>query len=135
MVTSCWLRRKTQTISTCSPWTTTVSQLVQRLFPRQGKHPLALPSSSAIRCLFPMHSVAQRTPGQCPLITSRTRAHCERSPQWPPRGAPPFYRVVEIHFPSMGALEAGAASKGCLAISTGGAPTVLIAEEETQVFD
>lgn len=59
-----------------------------------------------------------------------------------PRGAPPFHRIVEIHFPSMVALETCAASKGCkqtlahaLAISTGGAPTVLIAEEETQVFD
>jgi uncharacterized protein (TIGR02118 family) len=58
-----------------------------------------------------------------------------------PTGTPPFYRVAEIHFPSMAALEACAASPGgqqtlahAQSISTGGAPILLIAEEETFSF-
>lgn len=58
-----------------------------------------------------------------------------------PVGTPPFYRVAEIHFPSMAALEACAASEGgqqtlahARSISTGGTPIFSIAEEETFTF-
>jgi uncharacterized protein (TIGR02118 family) len=58
------------------------------------------------------------------------------------RGAPPFHRIIEIHFPSMEALKECVGSKACKqtlthgdVISSGGPPTVLIAEEETFVFD
>jgi uncharacterized protein (TIGR02118 family) len=58
-----------------------------------------------------------------------------------PQGVPPFYRIAEIHFPSMEALQACAASEGAketlahaAAISSGGAPIVLVAEEETFTF-
>ena len=58
-----------------------------------------------------------------------------------PQGTPAFYRVAEIHFPSMAALEACAASEGWKAtlghaveISSGGAPIFLVAEEETFTF-
>ncbi len=58
-----------------------------------------------------------------------------------PQGIPPFYRIVEVHFPSMEALEACAASAGgketlahAASISSGGAPIFLIAEEETFAF-
>jgi len=54
-----------------------------------------------------------------------------------PSGSPAFHRVAEIHFPSLAALQACAASKNgqeALAharkISNGGAPVVMIAEEE-----
>ena len=57
-----------------------------------------------------------------------------------PQGAPAFYRIAEIHFPSLEALQACAASAGgketlahAAKISTGGPPVVLIGEE--QVFD
>jgi uncharacterized protein (TIGR02118 family) len=57
-----------------------------------------------------------------------------------PLGKPGFYRFVEIHFPSMAALQAGLATAGsketaahATAISSGGAPTIFIAEE--QVFE
>src|SRR5579862_6761412 len=60
------------------------------------------------------------------------------SPQVPS----PIYRVAEVYFPSMEALQACAASKGgketiahAVAISTGGAPIMLVAEEETFNFD
>jgi len=56
-----------------------------------------------------------------------------------PQGTPPFHRIAEIHFPSMEALQACAASDGgkqtianAVAISSGGAPIFLVAEE--QVF-
>ena len=58
-----------------------------------------------------------------------------------PQGAPPFHRIAEIHFPSMEALQACATSDGgkqtianAVAISSGGAPVFLVAEEETFVF-
>jgi uncharacterized protein (TIGR02118 family) len=58
-----------------------------------------------------------------------------------PQGTPPFYRIAEIHFPSMAALETCAASAGAketfahaATISTGGPPIFLVAEEETFTF-
>jgi uncharacterized protein (TIGR02118 family) len=58
-----------------------------------------------------------------------------------PQGTPPFHRIAEIHFPSMEALQACAASEGgkqtlanAVAISSGGAPIFLVAEEEVFVF-
>ena len=58
-----------------------------------------------------------------------------------PQGVPPFYRIVEIHFPSIEALETCAASAGAketlahaVSISTGGKPIFLVAEERTFTF-
>jgi uncharacterized protein (TIGR02118 family) len=58
-----------------------------------------------------------------------------------PQGIPPFYRIVEVHFPSQSALEACAATLGAretlahaAKISTGGTPLILIAEGETFTF-
>lgn len=58
-----------------------------------------------------------------------------------PQGRPPFYRIAEVHFPSMDALQACAASVGgqetlahAVSISTGGTPIFLVAEEETFTF-
>jgi len=58
-----------------------------------------------------------------------------------PGGTPLFHRVAEIHFPTMDALQACAASDGgretianAEAISSGGVPIFLVAEEETFVF-
>jgi uncharacterized protein (TIGR02118 family) len=58
-----------------------------------------------------------------------------------PLGPQAFHRIAEVYFPSMQALEACAASEGgklaiahALSISSGGTPTILIAEEETFVF-
>lgn len=52
-----------------------------------------------------------------------------------------FYRIAEIHFPSLDTLQSCAASEGgqatlahAAAISTGGAPVLLVAEEETLTF-
>jgi uncharacterized protein (TIGR02118 family) len=56
----------------------------------------------------------------------------------PDGSEPPFYRIAELYFPSMEALEKSAASPGtqsatvhALSISTGGKPIFLVAEEET----
>src|SRR5437870_7747364 len=58
-----------------------------------------------------------------------------------PQGKPAFYRIAEVHFPSLEALQACAASAGgketlahAAKISTGGAPVVLIAEEQVFSF-
>jgi len=54
---------------------------------------------------------------------------------------PPFYRVAEVHFPSLEALQACAQSAGgketvahAVKISSGGAPIFLVAEEQTFMF-
>jgi uncharacterized protein (TIGR02118 family) len=58
-----------------------------------------------------------------------------------PQGAPLSHRIAEIHFPTIEALQACAASDGgkqtianAVAISSGGAPIFLVAEEEPCVF-
>ena len=59
-----------------------------------------------------------------------------------PDGSPAaFHRIAELHFPSMEALQAAAASSTAQAavahavpISTGGKPVFLVAEEETKEF-
>jgi len=58
-----------------------------------------------------------------------------------PQGTPQFHRIAEIHFPTMKALEACAASEGgkqtianAVAISSGGEPIFLVAEEEVFTF-
>lgn len=59
----------------------------------------------------------------------------------PDGGTPPFYRIAELYFPSMEALQQSAASAGtqeavahAFKISTGGPPIVLVAEQETTTF-
>ncbi len=58
-----------------------------------------------------------------------------------PQGTPQFYRIAEVDFPSMEALQTCAASAGgketldhAVKISSGGAPVFLVAEEETFTF-
>jgi uncharacterized protein (TIGR02118 family) len=58
-----------------------------------------------------------------------------------PQGTPPFYRIAEIHFPSMQGLEACAASDGgkqalahAVSISSWGPPIFLVAEKEMYKF-
>ena len=58
-----------------------------------------------------------------------------------PQGTPQFYRIAEIHFPSMETLNRCAASAGgqmtlanAMKISSGGPPVILVAEEDTFTF-
>jgi uncharacterized protein (TIGR02118 family) len=58
-----------------------------------------------------------------------------------PQGTPPYYRIAEVHFPSMEALQACAASDGgketlahAAKISSGGPPVIMVAEEESFSF-
>ena len=58
-----------------------------------------------------------------------------------PQGESPFYRIAEVHFPSMEALQRCAESAGgketlanAVKISSGGPPVILIAEEDTFTF-
>ena len=59
-----------------------------------------------------------------------------------PQGTPAIYRIAEGYFPSKAALEACAATPGAqetlanaAKISSGGAPLILFAEEETLTFN
>jgi uncharacterized protein (TIGR02118 family) len=77
--------------------------------------------------------LAVKLPGKSKIVTTKMVGS--------PQGTPPFYRVAEIHFPSMEALQACAASAAgkealghAAAISTGGPPVVMIAEEQAFSF-
>ena len=59
-----------------------------------------------------------------------------------PFGTPAFNRVAEVYFPSLRALQECTASPGgkltvahALSISSGGAPTIFVADEETFEFE
>jgi uncharacterized protein (TIGR02118 family) len=58
-----------------------------------------------------------------------------------PQGQPQFYRVAEVHFPTIEALQQCAQSAGgketlahAAKISSGGPPVIMIAEEDTFTF-
>jgi uncharacterized protein (TIGR02118 family) len=74
-----------------------------------------------------------RLAGKTKMVASKVLAS--------PQGTPPFYRIAEVYFPSMPALEECAASDGgkealahAVKISSGGPPIFLVAEEETFDF-
>ena len=71
--------------------------------------------------------------GKTKIVATKTLAS--------PQGQPQFYRVAEVHFPSMDALQQCAASVGgrdtlanAVKISSGGPPVIMIAEEDTFTF-
>ena len=58
-----------------------------------------------------------------------------------PQGMPAFYRIAEVHFPSLEALQRCAESAGgketlanAVKISSGGPPVIMVAEEESFTF-
>jgi uncharacterized protein (TIGR02118 family) len=75
----------------------------------------------------------QKLTGKTKLVATKVTAS--------PQGTPPYYRIAEVHFPSMEALQACAASAGgqetighAMRISSGGPPVIMIAEEESFSF-
>jgi uncharacterized protein (TIGR02118 family) len=75
----------------------------------------------------------ERLKGKTKLVATKVTAS--------PQGTAPFYRIAEVHFPSMEALQACAASEGGKAtlghatqISSGGPPVFMIGEEESFTF-
>jgi uncharacterized protein (TIGR02118 family) len=73
---------------------------------------------------------AKKLQGMSKLVASKVVAS--------PQGKAAFYRIAEVHFPSMEALQACAGSTGgketlahAAKISSGGPPVLLIAEEQT----
>jgi len=76
---------------------------------------------------------AKKIPGKIKFLTTKVLST-------PTGERPSFYRVAELHFPSMEALQKAAGSQGAkeaiahaVSISTGGAPIFLVAEEEKPV--
>jgi uncharacterized protein (TIGR02118 family) len=72
----------------------------------------------------------EKIPGVTKLVATKVLGS-------PDGQTPPFYRIAELHFPSMEALQQSAATDGArealahaMTISTGGSPLFLIAEEE-----
>jgi uncharacterized protein (TIGR02118 family) len=77
---------------------------------------------------------AETMPGMTKFIGTRFIGTADGSP-------PPFYRMAELHFPSLEALQAAASSTGAqtavahaIEISSGGLPHFLVAEDETIEF-
>ena len=76
----------------------------------------------------------EKLKGKTKIISTRTLDS--------PQGEPPFHTIAEVHFPSMEALHACATSNGgretlahAIAISSGGHPIFLVAEESVYDFD
>src|SRR5205085_5393726 len=86
------------------------------------------------------------TQDHAPMVTPQTfkgikRFVASKVVGTPDGSAPPFYRIAELHFPSMEVLQAAAASAlaqkavaHAVSISTGGKPVFLVAEEEAKTF-
>ena len=73
-------------------------------------------------------------------LSGKTRIVATRVLQ-APQGRPHFHRIVEVHFPSMEALQECAESAGgretldhAVRISSGGPPIIMIAEEDVFIF-
>jgi uncharacterized protein (TIGR02118 family) len=76
----------------------------------------------------------EKLQGKTKLVATKVVATPDRTP-------PPFYRIAEVYFPSLEALQACAQSDGgketiahAVKISSGGAPIFLVAEEQTFTF-
>ena len=86
------------------------------------------------------------TQDHAPMVTPQTFKGIKRFIATKVVGTPdgptaPFYRIAELHFPSMEILQAAAASAPAqkavahaVSISTGGKPVFLVAEEEVKTF-
>jgi uncharacterized protein (TIGR02118 family) len=86
------------------------------------------------------------TEDHAPMVTAQnfkgiTRFVGSRVVGTPDGSAAPFHRIAELHFPSMQALQAAAASPAeklvvahAISFSRGGTPVFLVAEEETTSF-
>ena len=75
-------------------------------------------------------------------MIGKTKVVATKTLGTPSGDTPVFYRIAEVYFPSMEALQACADSEGgketinhAVEISSGGAPTFIVAEEETFNFD
>ena len=87
---------------------------------------------------YTQEHVPMVTSGNFPGMTKFVAAKVLATPDGSP---PPFQRIAELHFPSAAVLQAAAGSATAqkvvahaVSISTGGAPVILIADEETQAF-
>ena len=76
----------------------------------------------------------EKLSGKTKLVATKVVATPDGTP-------PPFYRIAEVYFPSLQALQACAQSAGgqetvahAMKISNGGAPVFLVAEEQTFTF-
>jgi len=76
----------------------------------------------------------EKLSGKTKLVATKVVATPDGTP-------PPFYRIAEVYFPSLQALQACAQSAGgqetvahAVKISSGGAPVFLVAEEQTFTF-
>jgi len=74
-------------------------------------------------------------------LSGKTKFVATKVVATPDGTSPPFYRIAEVYFPSLQALQACAQSAGgqetvahAVKISSGGAPVFLVAEEQTFTF-
>jgi uncharacterized protein (TIGR02118 family) len=74
-------------------------------------------------------------------LSGKTKLVATKVVPTPDGTPPPFYRIAEVYFPSLQALQACTQSAGgqetvahAVKISSGGAPVLLVAEEQTFTF-
>jgi uncharacterized protein (TIGR02118 family) len=85
--------------------------------------------------------VGQHIPMAVAKLDGKTKMVASKMMRGPDGSKAAFYRMAEIHFPSLQALQDCLASPGgqetatdAVGISTGGAPIFMIAEENSQTF-
>lgn len=85
--------------------------------------------------------VEEHVPLAVEKIKGVTKFAATRVVGTPDGSTAPFYRIAELYFPSIEALQASAASAGtqeavahAFKISSGGPPVILVAEQETTTF-
>lgn len=85
--------------------------------------------------------VEEHIPLAMEKIKGMTKFAATKAVGTPDGSTPPFYRIAELYFPSMQALQESVASAGAqeavahaVAISSGGPPIILVAEQETTTF-
>jgi uncharacterized protein (TIGR02118 family) len=85
--------------------------------------------------------VSEHIPMAVTKLNGKTKMVASKMMSGPDGGRTAFYRMAEIHFPSLKALQDCLASAGgqetaahAIAISSGGPPIFMIAEEHSQSF-
>ena len=86
------------------------------------------------------------TTEHAPMVTPKTFKGITKFVATKVNGTPdgskaPFYRIAELHFPSLAVLQAAASSASgqqavahAVSISSGGKPTLMVAEEDIKTF-
>jgi uncharacterized protein (TIGR02118 family) len=121
-----------------SKWT---AQLPEQETTMSGAKIVVLYPQPKDEAAFEKAYLGQHIPMAVAKLEGKTKMVASKMMRGPDGSKAPFYRIAEIHFPSRQALQDCLATPGgqetaadAVAISSGGAPIFMIAEESSQAF-